>query len=110
MWWPGTESNRRRQPFQGGLPTGLSGWKIGQVDAEKPLGRSHLWDDLGQIRPFSDPRCSHIVPRSFLQYPLVDSARGTRPKEGVSQECWKRLRDAKEEANSLLPCCIGIRT
>jgi hypothetical protein len=24
-WWPGTESNRRRQPFQGCLPTMLSG-------------------------------------------------------------------------------------
>jgi hypothetical protein len=30
-WWPGTESNRRRQPFQGcALPTelpGRQGWK-----------------------------------------------------------------------------------
>ncbi len=26
MWWPGTESNRRRQPFQGcALPTELPG-------------------------------------------------------------------------------------
>jgi hypothetical protein len=26
-WWPGTESNRRRQPFQGRLPIRRSGLK-----------------------------------------------------------------------------------
>ena len=24
VWWPGTESNRRRQPFQGWIRSGLS--------------------------------------------------------------------------------------
>src|SRR5215467_7886903 len=29
MWWPGTESNRRRQPFQGcALPTELPGHSV----------------------------------------------------------------------------------
>src|SRR5215469_13283500 len=30
-WWPGTESNRRRQPFQGCLPTLLSGSDSTQI-------------------------------------------------------------------------------
>src|SRR5713101_571841 len=30
-WWPGTESNRRRRPFQGrALPTELPGHSLGQ--------------------------------------------------------------------------------
>jgi hypothetical protein len=38
-WWPGTESNRRRQPFQGCLPTLLSGSKTEQVDIEEWVTR-----------------------------------------------------------------------
>ena len=36
-WWPGTESNRRRQPFQGCLPTLLSGSESAQVGNYKQL-------------------------------------------------------------------------
>ena len=45
IWWPGTESNRRRQPFQGcALPTelpGRSGMKL-QFNKAAVLGRSRL--------------------------------------------------------------------
>jgi hypothetical protein len=41
MWWPGTESNRRRQPFQGcALPTelpGRSGRKLSLANRSFPF-------------------------------------------------------------------------
>jgi hypothetical protein len=36
-WWPGTESNRRRQPFQGRLPTRPSGLELAQAVADQQL-------------------------------------------------------------------------
>jgi hypothetical protein len=41
-WWPGTESNRRRQPFQGCLPIRLSGSESGQVKLGERVTRDHL--------------------------------------------------------------------
>src|SRR5438309_2774353 len=40
-WWPGTESNRRRRPFQGrALPTELPGrWRIRTVQYRNPRRR-----------------------------------------------------------------------
>src|SRR5215468_5557634 len=61
-WWPGTESNRRRQPFQGCLPTMLSGSESEQLHVGEILTRSHLWDCLGWSGLLSPPRCSLIVP------------------------------------------------
>jgi hypothetical protein len=64
-WWPGTESNRRRQPFQGCLPTRLSGSGSKQVHGIQGLPRPTSWDCLGSLRLFSPPRCSRIVPAIF---------------------------------------------
>jgi len=36
-WWPGTESNRRRQPFQGLLPNRPSGLKSADVTDGKEV-------------------------------------------------------------------------
>jgi hypothetical protein len=49
-WWPGTESNRRRQPFQGCLPTPLSGSKLTQIADFHDLVATPIWDRVG---PFS---------------------------------------------------------
>src|SRR6266540_3692417 len=38
-WWPGTESNRRRRPFQGRLPNRRSGLKSTDVTEGKELMR-----------------------------------------------------------------------
>ena len=46
-WWPGTESNRRRQPFQGYLPTLLSGSGSMEVHVRKRLTSDGDWDQLG---------------------------------------------------------------
>jgi len=46
-WWPGTESNRRRQPFQGCLPTMLSGSESAQMEVKKGAKSGHLKDQLG---------------------------------------------------------------
>ena len=37
LWWPGTESNRRRRPFQGRLPNCQSGLKSTDVTQGKGL-------------------------------------------------------------------------
>ena len=37
-WWLGTESNRRRQPFQGCLPNRPSGWESADVTEGKRVG------------------------------------------------------------------------
>ena len=54
-WWPGTESNRRRQPFQGRLanePSRLESIQPIAVErfTEVPFGT--VWDDVGCFRPF----------------------------------------------------------
>ena len=36
-WWPGTESNRRRRPFQGRLPDRESGLKSTVIAEDKSL-------------------------------------------------------------------------
>src|SRR5215469_1157509 len=41
-WWPGTELNRRRQPFQGCLSTPLSGLESVQVDDQQCLMNNGL--------------------------------------------------------------------
>ena len=46
-WWPGTESNRRRQPFQGCLPTMLSGSESMEVHGSKEITRHR---HLGRFR------------------------------------------------------------
>ena len=49
MWWPGTESNRRRQPFQGcALPDRLHGGRLDVAHgrlaiAELPLAFSEIF-------------------------------------------------------------------
>src|SRR5438128_1788363 len=48
MWWPGTESNRRRQPFQGcALPTELPGREI--VILTKTTPPAHPASNLLQV-------------------------------------------------------------
>ncbi len=37
VWWPGTESNRPRQPFQGLLPNWPSGLESADVTDSKKL-------------------------------------------------------------------------
>src|SRR5258706_8767619 len=41
-WWPGTDLNRRRQPFQGCLPTMLSGSESAQALVIKAVIRVRL--------------------------------------------------------------------
>ena len=48
-WWPGTESNRRRQPFQGCLPTLLSGSGSVEVHVQKRLTSDGDWDQVRMI-------------------------------------------------------------
>src|SRR5215470_17147754 len=41
MWWPGTESNRRRQPFQGcALPTELPGLAVLKLNSTRSRFRA----------------------------------------------------------------------
>ena len=52
-WWPETGSNRRRQPFQGRLPSMLSGLGSMQVVEEILVTRNYFglgWDHLGSFR------------------------------------------------------------
>lgn len=48
-WWPGTELNRRRQPFQGcALPPELPGHiAIQSFASDIARAREHAWDDRG---------------------------------------------------------------
>src|SRR5438046_788649 len=48
-WWPGTESNRRRRPFQGRLPNRRSGLKSMDVTEREGL----MTSDLGWFRMVS---------------------------------------------------------
>jgi len=53
-WWPGTESNRRRRPFQGRLPYRESGLKQGLLLTTAGLGHCPFrmaWNGLGRFRP-----------------------------------------------------------
>src|ERR1700685_3429908 len=60
-WWPGTESNRRRQPFQGLLPNRLTGLESADVIDLKRVISEAIWDGLGWVGLFSVARCSVIV-------------------------------------------------
>jgi hypothetical protein len=46
-WWPGTESNRRRQPFQGLLPNRLTGLESADVPDGKRVRGESIWHGLG---------------------------------------------------------------
>ncbi len=53
MWWPETGSNRRRRPFQGRLPSMLSG--LGSMQVVEGMGVTRNcfgpgWDHLGSFR------------------------------------------------------------
>jgi len=53
MWWPETGSNRRRRPFQGCLPSKLSGLESMEVVEGMGFtgnGFGLEWDHLGSFR------------------------------------------------------------
>src|SRR5690348_16926257 len=76
-WWPGTESNRRRQPFQGcALPAELPGhsWSPRLLYAGPKSGRK--WGSVGQIH------CSKgiaILAASLAAKQKIEAAQ-TRPR------------------------------
>jgi hypothetical protein len=54
VWWPGTESNRRRQPFQGCLPIKLSGQfqrKFMTISELRGKGVGTDWDSNPALFP-----------------------------------------------------------
>src|SRR6201999_3419367 len=77
LWWPGTESNRRRQPFQGcALPTELPG---------------QFW--LGYIRAASvGPKMKTLCVRNVFDYnndfDFPQIALGIHSKTLVSSDFW----------------------
>jgi hypothetical protein len=61
MWWPGTELNRRRQPFQGRLPNCRSGSESTH-DADAPrLTPISVWASVGSFGLNSVRGCSRMV-------------------------------------------------
>ena len=54
MWWPGTESNRRRQPFQGWIVQGYhinnKGQKPPQCPENSPFIGTRMGQDLGRSK------------------------------------------------------------
>jgi hypothetical protein len=61
VWWPGTESNHRRQLFQGLLPSWPSDLESADRIDSKKLVSEVIQDDLGSVRLISARRCSVIV-------------------------------------------------
>jgi hypothetical protein len=59
--WPGTESNRRRQPFQGRLPIRRSGSKSVYVIDLRGVVHQLIWDHLGRFGLVSARGCTRIV-------------------------------------------------
>ncbi len=60
-WWPGTESNRRRQPFQGCLPSRLSRCNHMRAQRLHRLRVGIVWASLGRFRMLD---VSVLCPRS----------------------------------------------
>ena len=60
-WWPGTESNRRRQPFQGRMPIRRSGLKPVYVIQLTEVVHQLMWDHLGRFGLVSALGCTRIV-------------------------------------------------
>ena len=92
-------SNRRRQPFQGCLPTRLSGSESTEVISYQDSSVFRLWYCLGWFGPVSPPECSPIVPR-FLRHPRQN--RGRRPASAES------VRSASSNAPHAATsrCCV----
>jgi hypothetical protein len=60
-WWPGTELNRRRQPFQGCLPSRLSRCNHMRAQRLHRLRIRMVWASLGRFRMLD---VSVLCPRS----------------------------------------------
>jgi hypothetical protein len=60
-WWPGTELNRRRQPFQDRLPNWPNGLESADVTGRQELILWAIWDGVGRFALFSLFRCSRMV-------------------------------------------------
>ena len=81
-WWPGTESNRRRRPFQGRLPDRRSGLKSTVIAKDKRLmalsisdGVWMIWAALGASMFAYCSRAPnlHRTPFSFCSRAPMDS-------------------------------------
>src|SRR5580692_9008670 len=90
MWWPGTESNRRRQPFQGcALPTELPGRGV-QARSEQ------LISDF--IRPLYLLQFGQLIAGGLLDVGMQTVAVGIHSYDGreiVHAQMPHRFRNAK---------------